>query len=135
MRFFKILALIVTVIVLIVLWLPGDILEAAAQWVRNWLPWQPSPSSDALGHTDKIVHFALFAISGGLLAFAWHQLPGWQLWAFMMVLALITEAGQIYIPGRGWDWWDVVADVVGAGVAIILVRAIKPTRRRHAGGI
>lgn len=129
MRFFKMLALASTVIVMIILWLPGDVLEAAAQWVRHWLPWQPSPSTDALDHTDKVVHFALFAISGGLLAFAWRQVPGWQLWALMIVLAVITEAGQIYIPGRGWDWWDVLADALGAGVAIMLVRTIKRTPR------
>lgn len=126
MRFIRLLAVAVTIVVMIVLWLPGDVLESVARWARDWLPWQPTPSSDALGHTDKVVHFLLFAISGGLLALAWRQVPGGPLWGLMIALALVTEAGQIFIPGRGWDWWDVAADMVGAGVAIIIVRAVRP---------
>lgn len=124
MRFFKILALIVTVTVLIVLWLPGDVLEAGGRWLRQWLPWQPSPPTDVLGHTDKIVHFLLFALSGGLLAYAWYLIPGWQLWLGMIALALLTEAGQIYIPGRAGDGWDALADIAGASAAILLIRCL-----------
>jgi len=133
MRFFKILALVSTVLLLVVLWLPGDVLEAGGRWLRQWLPWQPSPSSDVLGHTDKVVHFVLFAISGGLLAYAWRHSPAWPLGLFMVALALVTEAGQVYIPGRAGDWWDVLADIVGAGLAIVIVRWFTAGLRRPRG--
>lgn len=118
----KLLALLVTAVVLLILWLPGDVVEAILRWVRDLLPWQPSPPSDAAGHVDKLIHFGLFALSAGLLAEAWRQTPALHLLLIMLALALLTEAGQVFIPGRGWDWWDVLADVVGAALAIFLVR-------------
>ena len=35
--------------------------------------------------------------------------------------ALLMEAVQLGVPGRGWDWWDLAADLAGIGVAALLL--------------
>lgn len=75
-------------------------------------------------HADKVVHAAVFALpvicaalSGGWLTSA--ALVG-------LVHAPVSELVQhAWVPGRTGDPWDVVADVVGVGLAVLVVLVVR----------
>ncbi|MBU0475511.1 MAG: VanZ family protein, partial [Bacteroidetes bacterium] len=48
------------------------------------------------------------------------------IFTFLIVLfyGLFDEVHQIFIPGRFFDWWDLVANGVGSLLGIILVKVI-----------
>lgn len=88
------------------------------------------PAGGGPGVDDKLVHFVAFAGMSVLLARAglWFR-PGIdnnRLAALSAVVSLslggILELVQALLPYRGCEWWDWVADVLGAGVGAVCVR-------------
>lgn len=73
---------------------------------------------------DKGVHFVEYGVLGVFLAFAcnatWptaqrrYLLAWWLTWA----LGLVDELHQLYVPGRSADALDLLADSLGAGLAV-----------------
>lgn len=98
-----------------VLLLPGDALLAAKVWVAAWLPYaQMLDQSNVTAHSDKWVHFGLFALLGALAARIWWGLGVFKavvLW--LVLLGVGTECMQHFIPGRGASAADFLADVAG----------------------
>jgi VanZ family protein len=74
-----------------------------------------------LAHFDKVVHFALYATLGVLLARAlgWRW-PGtfWRVLVVAWILAVAygasDETHQLFVTGRSADLADLAADAVGA---------------------
>lgn len=104
--------------------LPGDALLAAKVWVAAWLPYaQTLDESNITDHSDKWVHFALFALLGALAARIW-----WGLGVFkavvlgLVLLGVGTECMQHFIPGRGASVADFLADVAGLLLGSALVQ-------------
>ena len=95
-------ALLWTVLVAVLLGLPGDEIPDPGPW--DWV--------------DKPVHAALFAVHFALLAggLAGGRRPMAAALA-SGAFALVMEAVQLWVPGRGWEWWDLVADLVGIAIA------------------
>ncbi len=88
---------------------------------------------EIFGVSDKLKHFGAYFLLSVLLSFSLHlQKKILQLskkWIFFALLitstyGLFDEVHQIFIPGRYFDWWDFVADVVGSLLGILLVRII-----------
>lgn len=80
----------------------------------------PNPELARFPHADKLVHFALFFVLAASFHIAFRFKPllaGTLLFAYGIVIELI----QHYVPGRGADVWDVVADMTGVA-AFYLVR-------------
>lgn len=75
------------------------------------------PSTPGLPHLDKLGHALLFAPGGWLLA----PRPILALSASAS-LALGTEIGQEYVPGRSRQVGDVAADLLGALAGFVLAR-------------
>jgi VanZ family protein len=48
------------------------------------------------------------------------------LFTFLITLfyGLFDEVHQIFIPGRYFDWWDLVADAIGSLIGILLAKLI-----------
>ena len=74
---------------------------------------------------DKPAHALLFAVHGALLSreLASRRAAGRA--AAVAFLAsgaygVLLEALQIAVPGRTWEWWDVLADLVGAALGALL---------------
>lgn len=100
------LALLVTVGLCAMLWWPGDSIELSDEG------WNPPPGS------DKVVHLLLFGAETWFLDRALrHRIssrPSWQRAAFVAgVLAVTTEIGQLWVPERYFDGFDLVADGLG----------------------
>ena len=108
-------------------WVPTA-LWAALVLVATSIPGSNVPDGPA--GADKLVHFALYAVLGGLAARArLQELRGaaapamLRLLAAIALFAAIDEAHQQLIPGRSADLRDVAADLAGAAVAIALTAA------------
>ena len=104
-----------TLVVAFLLLLPGDEIPDPGRWER----------------LDKLTHALLFAVHFALMARAFPapRREGRELAVAALasgLYALLLETAQLWIPGRGWEWWDVVAGLAGIAVAALLVA------RRHA---
>lgn len=91
----------------------------------------PSPSSvTQIPHIDKVVHFVLFFVLAATMHLAfrprmWFALP------LLLGYAVAIEVIQHYVPGRGADVWDVVADMVGVAAFYLLRSVYKSTNRKR----
>lgn len=134
MRRWKLLFALALALTVTLLLLPGEALLAAKVWVASWLPYARAIDESNVGdHSDKVVHFTLFAVLGWLAARIWWGSPRlWPVVGGLLALGVATEALQHLIPGRGASWGDFVADALGVGAgAWLWARGL---RRRHARG-
>jgi len=107
---FHLPTLLWSIVVLILLLTPGDEIPETGVW--DWL--------------DKPAHAVLFAVHCGLLARSLailrRRAGGLMAAAGVSALfALLLEAAQILVPGRSWEWWDLVADFAGIAVVAPLI--------------
>jgi VanZ family protein len=79
-------------------------------------------------HFDKWVHVGLFAI----LLFLWRssfefRMGFYNIWLFLLAIAYgwLVEWVQLnWVPYRGFDIYDIMADAAGAGIGIFLSREV-----------
>lgn len=95
----KIKLIISTVLVLFILWFP-----------LHLLPKTSTP--DLYLHTDKIIHFSLFFFWTFANFKILKNLK--NIIIFTSLLAIISETGQIFIPFRSFDKFDILFDLLGA---------------------
>nr|WP_255742711.1 VanZ family protein [Belliella calami] len=91
-------------------------------------PGDKFPSTPQIPHKDKIVHFMLFFI----LNFLWLRI--WMNEAnskkkylklftsylvFGIIIAILVEYLQLYVPNRSFDYFDIAANMLGAAFGII----------------
>jgi hypothetical protein len=103
-------AVIALTLVLLMLVTPGPVIEA----ITAWLVMPVVPPSESEFPTDKVVHFAMFAVCAFLSFRAW----GVRFGVMMVLLALMMFAGltellQMLIPGRSGNLLDYLADATG----------------------
>ena len=89
-------------------------------------PWLTQPG------VDKLIHAILFGIEALLIVWAMSQTPFRMLLAVVLiwcfVLGGLLELAQYYwIDGRSGDWSDLLADMVGSVLAILVF--IKASRK------
>lgn len=74
-------------------------------------------------YLDKVVHFMIFLVLSINICYTFHgraQLIPALLWA--MLFGLFTEVVQQFIPGRGMDIYDGIADALGVITGFYLYR-------------
>lgn len=85
------------------------------------------------GTSDKLKHFAAYLVLAFLLNFTLYvqkKIPilskKSMLFTFIITFfyGIFDEVHQIFIPGRAFDWWDLVADIAGSVIGIFLVKII-----------
>ena len=65
---------------------------------------------------DKIVHFLIFVVLGFCYRVAFFKQKKWLFVVVMFVYALFTEVAQgLMNMGRTMDFYDLLADMIGAG--------------------
>lgn len=103
------------VVVAIALWSPGG--GAPSRW--PWSEWLRALSEAG---ADKLVHAALFAVQAWLLCGS--RRGGWRWFATCFTLAsgygVVTELGQLHVPGRDAGVADALANAAGAAVGVAL---------------
>ncbi len=115
----------------------GDTLEDAGWWfeIPDWLEAlarELQPGADKWA--DKLVHFVLFFVLAWLVQRCFPGTDGdsaveRRTLAVTLPYIVVLYAGQIPIPGRGWETLDVLAGFAGAAAALALLRLVKGMRR------
>lgn len=81
----------------------------------------PLPAAGAVGYTDKIVHFVLYGV---MVFIAYVSVSTLRrrlyLFLFVIVLGVIMEFFQIYVPGRNASLLDSAANIGGAATGLII---------------
>lgn len=72
----------------------------------------PSSGASTLPHIDKLVHFAVFFLLSLTLNKAF-SLSVSTSFILLVLYGLLIEVGQHYVPGRGSDLYDWLADSAG----------------------
>lgn len=98
------------------------IVFGVAVLVQFWALYVPKAPGVQTGlPLDKLVHFALFAVATwiGLRA----GIPARWLVPLMILQAASSELVQhFFLPQRGGDWWDFLADLTGIAIGFWLGR-------------
>ena len=95
------------------------------------------PAIPALGgfkHFDKVAHFGLFMITGYIIVFGSRFFSRFRYRMFFgivfgLCLAVGTEFAQYLIPARNMSLYDLLADVLGLSVGLLLYAFFQ---HRHA---
>ncbi len=70
---------------------------------------------------DKIVHFLIFTILGFCYSVSFPKQKKWLFVVVMFIYALFTEVAQgLMNMGRTMDFYDLLADMIGAGFGCFL---------------
>jgi len=86
---------------------------------------------------DKVFHIAAYAVWASIFGAAlWRSFPrltGWQ-FALLVVAGtgfygLSDELHQMFVPGRVADGWDVLADLGGSVLFLLLLKARRQARK------
>jgi VanZ family protein len=111
------------------LWAALAVLGALAIALGSLTPGSQMPSNLPW---DKANHFVGYAGLAGLIGLAGVRLP----LAFLIAVlyGIVIEYAQLPVPGRsGGDWWDILANGLGAAFAVLLLhwlRRVLALRRR-----
>lgn len=113
-------------------WLIAFIIWASVLWYLSSRDLKGLPIT--FNHIDKVKHFGYFFGGSGLFS-AWLYLrnpesPNWKRLIITSILTLavvgaVDEFHQSFTPGRsGNDFWDWLADVVGATAGAFTFKAV-----------
>ncbi|WP_317042065.1 VanZ family protein [Reichenbachiella faecimaris] len=77
-------------------------------------------------HLDKLVHFGLFFIHALLMALALDVKKEYLvIFSLGVILAVVTEGLQTFVPSRQTDLLDGIADVCGTTLGMIFVYLVQ----------
>ena len=84
-----------------------------------------SPTLGWIKQFDKVVHFCLFTVTGFVGVFGTGFLRKFRSRmffgiAFGLLLAAGTEFAQYSIPARDMSFYDLLADVIGLGIGLLV---------------
>ena len=90
----------------------------------------PAADAPTLGASDKLNHIAAFVTLSLLAAWAWPRVRLWWIAVAMSATGGLIEAVQaIPFIARDAEWADWYADTFAAGVALLIVAALRQVRR------
>ena len=113
----------------------GDLRAAARGIALGWLPAWFNLAAEHL----SAGHVMAYAGLGLLLALGWGRRVDLRLLGLaVLVLGGVLEVGQGVVPGRSPNWWDLLADGLGAAVGLtaggMLIGVAGGTRGRPTNG-
>lgn len=147
-------AITAIVILFAILSVPGDWVLALENWLKALINMPQRPPTPGWFPADKVVHVMLFLITALPVTLAirarvrrHYQAPqpeqgqsvsaektrlrldqvGTTAFILMLILGVLTEWIQSFIPGRSADPMDLVADLVGSVLGIALAYLLAPT--------
>lgn len=113
---------------------PPAILSAITVLIILWLTLAPKPLGDdppqLFPGADKIVHALMFGFLTAMMLLDWQRINNWKKvsWGMSILYGVAVSFFGIFIEcaqnlmglGRGFDWWDILADVTGAFLVAII---------------
>lgn len=106
-KFFKILFIVASLAIFTVSLLPGNKLPSDLIW-------------------DKAGHFIAYCGLAGICRFASNKRATWQLIISVIIFSFIIELLQQLIPNRSFEWYDLLANGLGAISGGFIAHFIKP---------
>lgn len=114
--------------------LPAAIFSVFTVILILWLTLAPKPLGDdppqLFPGADKIVHAIMFGFLTAMMLLDWQRIHGWEraTWGMSTLYATAVSFFGIFIEcaqsfmglGRGFDWWDILADAIGAFLIAVL---------------
>ncbi len=82
----------------------------------------PDDLPDPFGLSDKLLHVIGYALLGVLAVMSGLRWP--VAWLVVVGWGLLLESAQGMLGYRSFEWWDLVADALGAGAAVIVTSRI-----------
>lgn len=87
---------------------------------------------------DKLVHFFFFSVLMTLTSYGLYKLmafknfisPGtWIALAYSLILGILIEIFQQYVPGRSFSYADMLANSIGVGIGYLIFVLIKKRKQ------
>lgn len=101
----------------------GTLTLGLAMLILPWMGAEPSLAPPGNGYTDKLLHILCFAGLGCLGLWAYRGRWGRVgVMLFLLTLGIGIELVQGMVPKRQASVQDVLADIAGLGLALILLR-------------
>ena len=88
-------------------------------------PTPPKPIS--FNQIDKLYHFSAFAGFTFVFTIAFRQIKSGYILLLSIILGIVIEVIQYYIPNRGFSIADMIADLIGVLAGFWLARKIMPS--------
>jgi len=80
----------------------------------------PNPGELLIQTNDLLLHFSGYTIAGISMGLSKPALRHWQRFIFLWVYSLAIEVGQHFVPHRGFDLLDLLANGSGAILGLML---------------
>lgn len=94
----------------------------------------PMPPGPPGGYSDKLMHFAVFAGLAGWFGALTRGLGRLAVAAGLAIFGGLIEILQGLTGYRDPSWWDLLADVIGIGIGLWLLRPLFVVSLRYIGG-
>ncbi|RDC66102.1 VanZ family protein [Adhaeribacter pallidiroseus] len=113
------LALFGTALIFYLSWLPQP--KLGLNWfIPDWLAtWADARTNDTI---RTAVPFVFLGILTGIwltmVRYPWHS--WFTSWLVLVVIVLVAELGQLLLPYRSFDWWDIIWAAIGAIIGLIM---------------
>ena len=104
-------------IVLVLLLVAGTTMPSAVKVSIEGRMWQPLPWS-------KLAHYTLFTLIGLCPVYGAGSTAAWRILLVGLLLAVLTELMQTFVPGRQPHLRDVLVDMGGTSTALLLLRLL-----------
>lgn len=91
-------------------------------YIAAVVPQEMAPRIGTLG--DKTVHFYAFAVLTLFLQFA-HPMSSLKHLFFLTLYAVFIELSQYFTANRSAEFLDVVADMIGIGIGLLLYPVVQ----------
>jgi VanZ family protein len=101
----KVLTFVVSILIIIAVLIPGSNI----------------PSVSFAG-VDKFVHITMFASWAVAIAFDFRTVKPWIIFLLGLLFSLITEILQLFVEGRSFDFYDMIADGAGLILGLLLAK-------------
>ena len=99
-------------------------------WTASLWPSVDLPSMH-FAHVDKLEHFLAYAVLAFLLCRGWPRAGVIPLWLVAVLCGGAAELGQAFFTTtRHPDWWDMLANALGAGAGLAIARLTQASARR-----
>ncbi|MCE2573787.1 VanZ family protein [Motilimonas eburnea] len=93
--------------------------------VISYLAFAPAPVQIQINHFDKVNHLAAFASLALVGRFAFTLAP-WQLTLWLLGYGALIEGIQAFIPNRFASGFDLLADLIGIGLGLLVYTILAP---------
>ena len=111
---------------------------AAALLCVAWQSLIPADDLLVTPSSDKAAHVGAYVVLGALAALSVSRRRGVAAWLGVVAFGLLLEIAQALSGYRSFEWLDLVADAVGAGLGVVVgvgaLTLLKGLRSRASAG-